>query len=217
MTQPQPTGRADEPPDTTAPSKVAPDRRRQRRWLVAGVGLAVIAILTVAATATDDAPATLPFRPAPPIDLVEIGRDDARVRLSDHLGTPVLVNFWASWCVPCLEEMPTLEQLAQQHNGRLVIVGVNMWDDREAAVAMMKELGITYRSGFDADSKVVQAYDITVVPSTLFITADGRMAARASGKPSPAELNDMLSTHLQIPPESGSGPATVPTTLNLPR
>lgn len=178
----------------------------------------VAVILTVAVTATDDAPAKLPFRPAPPIDLVEIGSDDARVRLSDHLGTPVLVNFWASWCVPCLEEMPALERLAQQHDGRLVVIGVNMWDDREAAVAMMKELGITYRSGFDADSKVVQAYDITVVPSTLFITADGRMAARASGKRSPAELNDMLSTHLQIPPEGDSGPATtVPTTLNLPR
>lgn len=48
----------------------------------------VAVILTVAVTATDDAPAKLPFRPAPPIDLVDIGSDDARVRLSNHLGTP---------------------------------------------------------------------------------------------------------------------------------
>lgn len=170
--------------------------------------MVVFVILTVAVTEPDDAPANRPLRAAPPIDLVEIRRDDARVRLSDHLGTPVVVNFWASWCVPCVEEMPVLERLAQQLNGRLVVIGVNMWDRREAAVAMMDALGITYRSGFDADSAVVQSYDISVVPSTLFITADGRIAARASGKPSPTELADMLSTHLQVGPEEDAWPAT---------
>jgi cytochrome c biogenesis protein CcmG/thiol:disulfide interchange protein DsbE len=144
------------------------------------------------------APQALPLRPAPAFDLERLDRPGERLRLADFRGRPVLVNFWASWCVPCRQEMPELESVRNRYAGRLEVVGINMWDDEASANALLDEFGVTYPQGIDRDGEVVKAFGIDAVPSTAFITADGRFAAVANGKPSPSELQAMITEHLGL-------------------
>lgn len=131
-------------------------------------------------------------------DVERLDRAGDRIRLDDFRGKPVLVNFWASWCVPCRGEMLELESVRVRYGGRLEVIGINSWDDAANATVLLDELGVTYPQGIDRSGDVVKAFGINVVPSTAFISADGRFAALANGKPSPAELQSMITDHLGI-------------------
>lgn len=136
-------------------------------------------------------------RSAPPFDLPELD-GGGRLRLEDLRGTPVLVNFWAAWCAPCRAEMPELQDLADRTDGRLTVVGVNVWDDPGQARQLVSELDVTYSVVLAEGDDIARRYDVTTVPSTALITADGRLVALASGRPSPAELEGMLANDLGI-------------------
>ena len=157
----------------------------------------MLLVVVLFATSGRDEPQGLGLRPAPPIDVERLD-EPGRLRLADYQGIPVVVNFWASWCTPCRQEMPELDALAKKHGPRIAVIGVNMQDRPEDARALLDELGVDYPVGIDTDSAAVLAYEVTVVPSTLFITADGRFAGRASGKPSPAELDDLIQRHFGL-------------------
>lgn len=167
-------------------------------WALPAWGLGIAIVLVAAGFALQDAAPEREFEPAPDFDLAVLGRPDERLRLRDLRGAPVLVNFWASWCVPCRQEMPELQAVRDRYDGQLEVIGINMWDDPDDAAALLDELGITYPQGIDADNAVVRAYGIDVVPSTAFVTADGRFVAVANGKPSPAELQAMIERHLGL-------------------
>lgn len=97
-------------------------------------------------------------------------------RLGDTLrgGRGVVINFWASWCLPCRQEMPLLEKTwhAYQERG-VVFVGVNVWDTEAEARAFLDEFDISYPSGPDVDEMAAEAYRLRGVPTTIFITPDG--------------------------------------------
>lgn len=180
-------------------------RQRRWRWLgaVATLGLASMMLAAVGRQGTD-ASASRPQRATPAFDVERLDRPGQRLRLDEYRGTPVLVNFWASWCVPCRQEMPELQAVRDRYGDRLVVVGINMWDSATDANALLAELGVTYPQGTDGGSTVVKDFGIDSVPSTAFITADGRYAAVANGKPSPAELQEMITKHLGL--ASAQGP-----------
>ncbi|MBI2706643.1 MAG: TlpA family protein disulfide reductase [Actinobacteria bacterium] len=193
------------------PEPVALDagmRTGRRRWTIgmAAVMAVVVGLLGLAARDAKRGE-RLPLRPAPAFDLERLDQPGARLQLADHRGRPLLINFWASWCPACREEMPELQAVAQKFGGRLDVIGVNMWDSRADAVALLTELGVTYPTGIDPDGGVVRDYGVSQVPSTMFVTADGRLAARANGKPSPVELQEMLSTYLALT-QPAPGPAS---------
>lgn len=178
--------------------EVATGPRPARRWVVSAGALGVVIALLAARVALQDAVPEREFEPAPDFDVAALGRPGERLRLRDLRGTPVLVNFWASWCVPCRQEMPELQAVRDRYGGELEVIGVNMWDDPAEAVALLDELGITYPQGVDEDNAVVTAYGIDVVPSTAFITSEGRFVAVANGKPSPEEFQAMIERHLGL-------------------
>ncbi len=112
--------------------------------------------------------------------------DGQTIRLSDLRGKAVAVNFWASWCQPCREEAPLLEAAWEKYKDRgFILVGVDYVDTEPAARAYMKEFKLTYPNGPDVQTLISQAYRITGVPETYFITKDGEMLAGkdADGKP----------------------------------
>jgi cytochrome c biogenesis protein CcmG, thiol:disulfide interchange protein DsbE len=115
--------------------------------------------------------------PAPDFALTTLDGDT--VQLSDLRGTPVVLNFWASWCVPCREEFPVLRAADHDANGEYAVVGVNTRDHiRSDAKRFANDEHATWENGFDADESVRKAYGVVGLPQTFFIRADGIIAAR---------------------------------------
>ncbi len=110
--------------------------------------------------------------PAPDITAMDL--DGQPVKLSDLRGRPVLVNFWASWCVPCREEMPLLRDELERHQADgLAIVGVIFKDDADPAREFAESFGATWPSVTDPDGSIARAYRVVAPPQTYFIDRAG--------------------------------------------
>lgn len=106
---------------------------------------------------------------------------DGRVDLTELRGRPLVVNFWASWCLPCREEAPLLNAAARASRGRVVFLGVDVRDLRENATAFSREFATPYASVRDRSDRAYRAYGLTGVPETFFIDASGRVVAHVPG------------------------------------
>lgn len=104
-----------------------------------------------------------------------------QVSLSDFRGRPVLINFWATYCVPCRVEMPLIQQMAGQHS-RLVVLLVDERDGTPAARNFISELQIRATVLLDTDGKVGDLYRLTGLPTTIFVRADGTVEGRYIGQ-----------------------------------
>lgn len=102
--------------------------------------------------------------------------------LSELRGKVVVVNFWASWCIPCKDEAPQLERLWQTYRNRgLVVVGVNIQDLEQKARAFIAQTGATYPNVRDMDGAVYTEYGLTGVPETFFVDREGRIIKKFPG------------------------------------
>ena len=112
--------------------------------------------------------------------------DGKTLSLSDLHGKPVVLNFWVSWCQPCREEAPVLQSAWEQYRTQgLTIVGVDYVDTESEALKFLAAFKVTYPNGPDLRSSISQAYRITGVPETYFITRDGKLLSGvdATGRP----------------------------------
>jgi cytochrome c biogenesis protein CcmG/thiol:disulfide interchange protein DsbE len=96
--------------------------------------------------------------------------------LSRAPGVPTVVNLWASWCAPCREELPLVQQLADVAGDRVRVIGVASLDGVPQAASFAEEAGITFPSAFDADGEVMSAIGVNTLPHTVFLAADGSVA-----------------------------------------
>lgn len=127
-----------------------------------------------AALARGDTPpvpaVTLPAFDGPPISLTALG------------GNPVILNFWASWCIPCRDEAPLLEAVWEEFRSHgLLVIGVDTQDMEEPARAFLKEFHIAYPTLRDPDGSVARIFGTTGVPETFFIGRDGRIRRKFPG------------------------------------
>ena len=102
--------------------------------------------------------------------------DGAAVRLQDLVGKkPIYLKFWASWCVPCRQQMPHLEGIYEKYSDELEIVSVNIWinETEEALVATREEFGLTVPIAIDAGGELAQAFDFIGTPYHVLIDLDG--------------------------------------------
>lgn len=118
--------------------------------------------------------------------------------LDDYAGTPLVVNFWASWCPPCIEEMPDLDAVAQRAGGRLAVLGVNRADDAEAARQLADELDVSYDLALDEDDSLFAAVEAFGMPTTLFVDAGGTIVHRRTGAMSQDEFARLVAEHLGV-------------------
>jgi peroxiredoxin len=103
-------------------------------------------------------------------------RDGGIVSLENLRGQVVMVNFWATWCGPCRQEMPHLEALHQKYSSLgFTLLGVNVEDDREGATQFLAETPVSFPVLFDPKSEVSQLYNVVAMPSTVLIARDGTM------------------------------------------
>jgi thiol-disulfide isomerase/thioredoxin len=110
--------------------------------------------------------------PAP--DFTLASKNDGNVRLQDQLGNVVLINFWASWCTPCREELPYLEALQQEYADLgFTILAVNVDQDPSKADVLLNEIAVTFPVLFDVNDQVSRLYDVQAMPTTVIVDRDG--------------------------------------------
>jgi peroxiredoxin len=108
--------------------------------------------------------------------------DGRSVALSDFRGKPVVLNFWASWCTPCRQEMPNLERVWKEFREQgLVVLGIDVLDDEKDARAFLKALNITYPNVFDPDQTRMRLYRVGALPTTILIDREQRQRERFVG------------------------------------
>lgn len=111
--------------------------------------------------------------------------DGKKISLKDFRGKVVFLNFWATWCVPCREEMPAMEKLYQEFKDKnFVVLAINVKDRKTEALKFVKELKLTYPIAFDPEGEVGLLYGAWGLPTTYLIGPKGEGLARAWG---PAE------------------------------
>ena len=117
------------------------------------------------------------------------------VKLSDFLGKPVVLNFWASWCGPCRSEMPAFESAYQQSGEDIIFLMVNATGGREtlsSAKAFLQSSGYTFPVLFDTEMDAAITYQVYSLPTTYFIDAEGYLVNHAIGALSESKLQRNL-------------------------
>jgi len=202
------------------PSRPAAMEAWSPAWLAARTGLLAFGLLVaaLAPAASADEPAlasllkTLDFRgytsrTAPP-QFSGNTLDARQLSLTEHRGTVIVLNFWASWCLECRSEMPVLERLQREFSSRgLAIIGVNARENKEAVGRYAKELGLTFPLVFDPDGKINALYGVIGLPTTFVVGRDGRAIAFAIG-PRPWESAPARALIEALLAEPIPGPAT---------
>jgi len=96
-------------------------------------------------------------------------------------GTPTVINVWASWCVPCITEMPAFEEVSRERAGQVAIIGVTDDRDVDGARDLAERTGVTYALYRDEQRTLLPALKVTGLPATLFVDGDGVIVERHSG------------------------------------
>jgi cytochrome c biogenesis protein CcmG/thiol:disulfide interchange protein DsbE len=130
--------------------------------------------------------------------------DDGTVSLDELRGIPVVLNFWASWCIPCREEAPVLAASARAHFGEVVLLGIDVQDLRGDALGFLREFDVPYVSLRDGDDDTFNAYGLTGVPETYFVDGEGRIVAHIPGAVTRETLETGIAKLMAASPETGS-------------
>lgn len=119
--------------------------------------------------------------------------------LSEQRGHPVVVNFWGSWCPPCRAEFPALQAAADRYSDEgLVVFGVDVQDTEEDARAFLKQQGTTFKTGPDRDGSITLDYGVTGMPTTFFVTSDGKIFKKWVGQISEEKLVTLVDELLAL-------------------
>lgn len=137
------------------------------RNLLAGVLLSAFAASSLASSG-------LSGQPAPDFALKNSSGEN--IRLSEYRGDVVMINFWATWCGPCRQEMPLLDELYSRYERvGFSLLGVNIDDDANRAMEMINELGLSFPVLFDATKEVSRLYQVDAMPVTVIVDREGNV------------------------------------------
>ncbi len=143
-----------------------------------------------------------PDEPAAPSDLPDLQLDcftGGTLDLGRAPGVPTVVNLWASWCAPCREELPVVQQLADTAGEQLRVLGVVSKDGVPQATSFAADAGATFPTAFDADGELMDGLGIRALPYTYFLAPDGSIAhVEVGAVESLEEFHQLVSEHLGV-------------------
>ncbi len=167
---------------------------KNRRALI-GVGFVATLIVAISAYGLVSEPAA--DTTASAIDVPFQYVDGEEANLSDFAGTPVVVNFWASWCPACVAEMPDFEHVHATLGDQVVFLGLNMQEtDPAAAAHLVEATGVNYLLGVDPDGSIFNRFGGIAMPTTVFIGADGEIVKTHAGVIFADDLEELIRTEL---------------------
>ncbi|NOX30524.1 MAG: TlpA family protein disulfide reductase [Actinobacteria bacterium] len=118
--------------------------------------------------------------------------DGSTLDFAQYNGTPVILNFFASWCGPCRAEMPVLDALHHEWDGDVVVVGLNSVEGAEAAQSLIDDTGVTFPAALDVDAVLLERYEAIGMPTTVFIDGNGNVLDTWVGELTEADLRDRV-------------------------
>ena len=198
----------------TADPVMQPDRRPPRALRVLAAPVLLLLLLLAACAdgsgagagdgvvGDDAAPQSLDVStgtgPLPEATFADLRDPEVEVTTTDWLGTPTVVNFWATWCGFCVEEMPDLQSASEQLGERVRFVGIDRQDPRDAALAFLEETGVTYDQVASPSGEYYTQVGARGMPTTLFVDAEGVVQYRHTGPLTEQEVLDLVEEHLGI-------------------
>ncbi|HKJ35885.1 MAG TPA: TlpA disulfide reductase family protein [Solirubrobacterales bacterium] len=144
-----------------------------RSFIVVMATLAVVALLGFGLVKSDGGVTV--GEPAPDAPL-QVFDGDGTATLADYRGQWVLVNFWASWCEPCRSESPVIEEYSREHDGELVVVGMNTEDLSDDAREFIEEFDLSWEMLRDNEGERKDAWGILALPESFLVDPDGNVA-----------------------------------------
>lgn len=162
-------------------------------------------------------PTAIPFpspTPIPPMEGLEApdfaiklfqGEDilgGRELRLSDLSGRPLVLNFWARLCTPCWTEMPELQDFYEEYEDRVLLLGIDVGQftglgSPKDASRLLDSIGVTYPAGYTDDANVVRHYRIRAMPTTIFISSDGRVLQAWTGAINREQIEAIVNSMLR--------------------
>ena len=190
------------------------------RWKIISIAIFGLLVLALFATlayglsnrspATGRSGVTRVGKPAPDfaMRLLDVGPasspERGEFRLSDHEGSPVVINFWASWCPPCRQESPSFERLWRRYQDTgIQFVGVDIQDEVTDAEAYVREFGLTFPNGVDPDGAITVEYGVIGLPVTFFVGSSGVVEGRWVGAIPEDKLEEWVTTLIADSDPSG--------------
>ncbi len=176
--------------------------RRRAIWRGLAIGVVLSACVIAALLVfggSDEEPATLGAIPTAsgetgdPAPTETFERfDGSEATFADYRGTPLVVNFFASWCAPCVREMPAFEAAHQEMGDQVAFLGMNNQDRAADGEAIAEKTGVSYDLARDPDGDFLSAFGGIVMPTTVFIDAEGTVVEVHNGALSQSALEDRL-------------------------
>ena len=165
----------------------------RRRSLLLGL----TAVLVLAACSAGDGAAGADADAGPPVtDRTFETFEGVSTSLPEFVGEPLVVNFWASWCPPCIAEMPEFERVHLDRRDEVRFIGLNTQDNLQQATSLVEQTGVTYDLGLDPDGALFNDFQVITMPSTYFVNAAGAVVHRHAGILSEQQLQDLIDEHL---------------------
>ncbi|HEU5370221.1 MAG TPA: TlpA disulfide reductase family protein [Ktedonobacterales bacterium] len=177
-----------------APAQAPAQKPKRRRRIIifcvvslVNVGLLVVLLSQLLTPASNVATDPLVGHPAPNFSLAALhpGGSQSMLSLADFKGKPVLLNFWATWCAPCKEELPLLEKTWKQEQAQgkdVVFLGLDFQEGSSNAASFVRLYGISYQILLDTDGAATLKYGITGLPQTVFINRQGVVVSKVPGE-----------------------------------
>ena len=157
---------------TAAQGGIARMRDLQKEGIMKGLRNLMLGAAISIFAASSLASSSLEGRSAPDFVLKSASGDN--LRLSEYRGDVVMINFWATWCGPCRQEMPLLDELYSRYKRvGFNLLGVNIDDNSRRAMQMVKELGVSFPVLFDERKEVSKLYDVDAMPVSVLVARDG--------------------------------------------